>query len=197
LIAVVIDGEYKVAQYGQWDFYPSGQGAALVAHLMDLETQGRIEEFENKLRAAKWISEADLTALWTAAGADANGSIEYFKAEEFGKKRPEFSRNTGAGIIDLIMASEPGIQLQDSLDFAADSLFCEWAYVIDMDNEALEVYKGFNKEPLPEGARFADMPFTNSVGETYYPVKLIASLPLSDLDAAAAYMTQPEEEETA
>lgn len=24
--AVVLDGEYKLAQYGQWDGFPSGQG---------------------------------------------------------------------------------------------------------------------------------------------------------------------------
>lgn len=27
LTAVYIDGEYKVAQYGQWDGYPEGPGA--------------------------------------------------------------------------------------------------------------------------------------------------------------------------
>ena len=33
LICVVSDGDYKVAQYGQWDGYPSGQGAAILEFL--------------------------------------------------------------------------------------------------------------------------------------------------------------------
>lgn len=35
LISVVLDGEYKIAQYGQWDGYPSGQGQAIVDFLLD------------------------------------------------------------------------------------------------------------------------------------------------------------------
>ena len=30
LTAVFMDGEYKVAQYGQWDGYPSGQGVDIL-----------------------------------------------------------------------------------------------------------------------------------------------------------------------
>ena len=30
LIAVMADGKYQVAQYGQWDGYPSGQGVSVL-----------------------------------------------------------------------------------------------------------------------------------------------------------------------
>lgn len=44
--------------------------------------------------------------------------------------------------------------LHDHSRFADDSLFCEWAYVLDMDNDTLEIYKGFNKKPLDASERF-------------------------------------------
>ena len=33
LTIVYVDGEYKVAQYGQWDGYPEGQGATCLDFL--------------------------------------------------------------------------------------------------------------------------------------------------------------------
>jgi hypothetical protein len=68
--------------------------------------------------------------------------------------------------------------LSDQIDFANDSLYCEYAYVIDLDKDILEVYQGFNKEPLPEGARFTG---TKKDSEDYQAVKLVASFPLGSL----------------
>jgi hypothetical protein len=34
----------------------------------------------------------------------------------------------------------------DSKGFLSDSLFCEWAYIINLDKEVLEVYEGFQEE---------------------------------------------------
>ena len=35
MIGVVSDGKYRVAQYGQWDGYPSGQGVGILEFLID------------------------------------------------------------------------------------------------------------------------------------------------------------------
>ena len=34
----------------------------------------------------------------------------------------------------------------DSKEFMGDSLFCEYAYILNLDNNYLEIYKGFNKD---------------------------------------------------
>ncbi|MBO7663555.1 MAG: hypothetical protein J6U01_09310, partial [Clostridia bacterium] len=44
--------------------------------------------------------------------------------------------------------------LKNDIDFAADGLYCEWAYVIDLDKRTFEVYTGFHTEPLTEKDRF-------------------------------------------
>lgn len=34
----------------------------------------------------------------------------------------------------------------DNKEFMGDSLFCEYAYILNLDNNYLEIYKGFNKD---------------------------------------------------
>jgi hypothetical protein len=70
-------------------------------------------------------------------------------------------------------------------DFAADSLFCEWAYVVDLDAQQLEAYKGFQKEKHDRG-RFAGMepkrsPRTKAV--EYYPIAKFAEWKFDALPA--------------
>jgi hypothetical protein len=44
-----------------------------------------------------------------------------------------------------------------TLDFASNGLFCEWAYVVDLDNEgALKVYKGSRDYRGTTAGRFGE-----------------------------------------
>lgn len=64
----------------------------------------------------------------------------------------------------------------DSSEFLLDSLFCEWAYIINVDVGVLEVYKGFNRRAGGSG-RYAGTTKDNR----YWGVALVASVPLTDL----------------
>lgn len=150
LTAVFMDGEYKVAQYGQWDGYPEGQGAKCLVFLRDEMDEAKFREQLGKVRFG---SEAEMDSLFEKFGADPSGSISMDNYAKFKKAYPELHRDTAAEILKMIQDGKVRL-LKNNLDFAADGLFCEWAYVIDLDKRTFEVYTGFHTEPLTEKDRF-------------------------------------------
>lgn len=66
---------------------------------------------------------------------------------------------------------------EDRHDFLGDSLFCEYAYIINLDTNMLEYYKGFNKDPKAPG-RYSN--FKNSESG-YYGISLKKEIPLQDI----------------
>ena len=169
LTAVYLDGQYKVAQYGQWDGYPSGQGETVLNFMLN---EFNVDKFKQALSECRFLSDDEVTAKWKC-GADDSGF------GNFQRKYPELSRDTAAKVLSLIQNGKAK-ELSNNIDFAVDSLFCEWAYIIDLDREILEVYEGFNKVPLTIEDRFFDMQETSERKE-YYPIKMIRSYKFSEL----------------
>ena len=66
--------------------------------------------------------------------------------------------------------------------FAADSIFCEYAYVVNMDSGMLEFYVGFNKNPRAPG-RFAALSKRDEA--EYFGIELALEIPLADLPTMA------------
>jgi hypothetical protein len=176
LIAVQKNNEYKVAQYGQWDGYLSGQGNSI----LNFFNQNDLEEFRTKVDNCFFGTQEQINEAY-APYTNGDGWMTMEQSNAF--KKSEFahlSRDTGSDILDVILKSNGPLMLIDQIDFAKDSLFCEYAYVIDLDENILEVYQGFNQEPLPEGARFTG---DSSDNNGYQAVKLVASFPLTNLPA--------------
>jgi len=177
LTVAIVDGNYKIAQYGQWDGYFSGQGEIVVKFILSMDK----EKFKEALKKCRFLTNEEVENKWIECGMKKNEqwvSMDISKA--FGKKYPALSRDTGSDVLNLVY--EGHTELKDSYLFAADSLFCEYAYVIDMDNEVLEIYTGFVKEPHSND-RFSDLPIEKGASDTiYYPVKLFASIPFDNLN---------------
>lgn len=176
LTVVFYKNEYRVAQYGQWDHYPSGVGLDVLKFARDKMNPAI---FKKKLLALHEVTSDELKHLWKTVGADDSGLVSLDISEKFKHKYPQLHRDCGADILDLVQNSEPGLMINKNLDFAADSLFCEWAYVIDLDKNTLEVYSGFNKYPITSTDRFYFL--INHVQTGYFPVSLIKSWKLNDL----------------
>ena len=151
LICVVVDGKMPVANYGQWDGYLEGQGQDILDFIKNTD----MNVFKDKVRLCTFLFGEDLQEIVL------NG--------DWTKTYPHLTRDAGAKILDMILKSDKGLTLIDSTDFAGDGLFCEFAYVLDLDNEMLEVYTGFHKTPVPEGERFH---YLMKPDEEYSPVKL-------------------------
>ena len=81
---------------------------------------------------------------------------------------------------DLSAYIKKGLNImEDSREFLKDSLSCEWAYIINMDNKTLELYKGRNKDPHWAG-RYAKFPSGDSHNE-YFGVALKRTITLDEV----------------
>ena len=194
LTCVFLDGEYKVAQYGQWDGYPSGQGTTCLEFLKNMDE----EKFKDQLRKKKFASHDYLRGIYDAFGA-VDGWMSIDDSQRLGKKFPEYSRDTAADILDLIYLDKASEYLKNDIEFAADSLFCEWAYVIDFDTRTFEVYAGFNQEPLTEEDRFFWLEQKSykehRKDDQYHPVKIIKSWSLDELPTEDEFIHTLEDDE--
>lgn len=177
LICIVNNGEYKAAQYGQWDGYPSGQGIKVLNFLRNFDKN----VFVQKLKNCCFISDEEYDRL----------KKDYGSIKIFLKKFPQFSRYTSSEILQIILQSDNTILLYNSIQFSSDSLFCEYAYVIDLDKNTFEIFQGFNKSPLGKNDRFYNEYIVDS---EYYPVKLLKEYSIDNLPSDAIFLSDLEDQ---
>ena len=125
LTQVILDGEYKISQYGQWDHYPSGAGVEVLDFLRTMDA----DAFKDKLRALD-TSPVDIRALYatlcvklTEDGYVGSDGVEIFK-----RCYPQFDRDMGPGILTSVY---DGSVTHVSVDL--DKTWCEYIYIIDFD----------------------------------------------------------------
>lgn len=171
LTCVFEGNEFKVAQYGQWDGYPKGQGVTVLNFLKTCD----INRFKRNVRKCFFGNEEQLKAAYSKFSTDGWMTMEQadaFKKSEFG----HMSRDVGADILKLIEQSDDGLMLEDDHKFGYNGLSCEWAYVINLNTLTLDCYKGFGKEIPKAGLWMKDQP--DEYG--YYPIDLVKSYSLLD-----------------
>ena len=187
-LTMVIDkqGIIKVAQYGQWDGYPSGNGIEILAFAKD---KSNLEKLEKRLEEVEFITPTcSAKPFFKGYNKRANKNCltdndRYF-FETF------MSRDVGADILKNIVNEDYSnmpnelkgtIWLGDETKFGQDSIFCEWAYCINFQTNKLECFDGFNKSKKKQHPRFAiKKPQEGSTGN-YYGIRLLKEYDLDNL----------------
>ena len=138
LTAVYKDGDFKVAQYGQWDGYPSGNGLIILRFLRE-----KWDQLKDVIDNVRWLDAEKYEKECAEEGFNEDGMLTLHESERFNKRFPLLTRDLGASILEAIVDRGGNVELVNSASFAYDSLFCEWAYCVNFDDKTLEVYSGF------------------------------------------------------
>ena len=170
LIMVQQNNEIKIAQYGQWDGDPGGQGASLL-----LFCKKHLQELIKVLPKITFLTDAEHNAFVK----DLHN--KNYKAMIY--NNTFINRALSVNVLYSIIESNSNIiKLYNDFAFGYDSLQCEWAYCINLDTMQLEIYKGFNKNKLEPTERFyRDTPIYTNRPEDWYGVRLLKTYNLKRL----------------
>lgn len=165
----VIDstGRIKVAQYGQWDGYPSGQGVNMLSFISEYKM---LDKIEKSLRKVHFITDEESESFYQAF-VDGNGMMTMDQSNDFESIYPSLSRNTGSDILKVMVYSTGyTLPLVDNTEFENDDLFCEGVYTLDFENRVFvstygEVTTSFSFDQLPTAEEYLksfDLSLTNA-----------------------------------
>lgn len=169
------DGQDKVA-YSRSDSYPSWRGVRVLAYCRTHTPAQMSASFD---RITLVDTDTRPTPQQVEDHRDTRDTASY------GGGRDEMYSLLIGGAGDLAYYDDPRHYLMiDYSGFLADSLFCEWAYVINLDEGVLEVYRGFNKDPRAAGR------YAVSGRDEYAGVRLVETYPLSSLPSDEDFLAE-------
>lgn len=175
--------------YNHFDSYPSGIGVDVLKDVKELVTD--LDGYRAAARALKPVPEGE-------------------HDENYSRLRALQGK-----LLDTLRAGE----IVDAGDFPVDSLFCEWGYLVDLDHDTFDVYKGWQKSP-PKDGRWAGRPTQQELDEQadwarklyedgkindrqlafyleppeYFAVELVATWDLNDLPDEDKFLTTLQED---
>lgn len=129
LTKVVMNGDVWVAQYGQWDGYPAGQGITAFNFLKEKENRWALEM---GLQRVYYPTDAELAEIFKPFESRP-GMMTFESGKKLNDKYPSLTRDTCAEILSVIAESKEAVPLRLDLEFENDYLFCEAVYEVDLD----------------------------------------------------------------
>lgn len=164
-------GEIKLAEYIAHDSYPSYSGYKIVEFCNDKDNLEKLQKYlENDVKLVEDLYKT---------------SEENIK---FCEKHEGFNMLTA--IINNFESNETKLEViypEDYTSFGKDSLFCEWAYMIDFESNCIVVFKGFNKVPFNQAEEFK----TDKPKSGYWGIEEILSFDLDNLPESKSEFLAP------
>jgi len=166
------DGEHKVT-YNHFDSYPEGLGNDILEFI-----KGHSGDYHNLIRK--------LNKIFDRIKMVSEGSMPTPEQIKICRKYADLdvskeSLQTWYSLLrkaqgDLNAYADVGFMI-NNYEFLYDGLFCEWAYIINLDTNVLEVYNSFGSKGDAKG-RYIDL--HPSLHPTNYVIGLIAEIPLEN-----------------
>jgi hypothetical protein len=178
-ITFVANGEEKTA-YNHFDSYPDGLGLDVLEWL--LIARDSVSALREQVKALRVV---DPESRPTAE--DVERLKKYANQNVSTRALDEWYVLLRATQGDPHAMLDAGV-IEDASGFPADSLFAEWGYVVDLDTEVFEVYRGFQTQPHSKG-RFANRGegTRSALGTEYFPVAKIRSWAFHELPTAEEF----------
>lgn len=180
-VVLVVYGNEKT-MYNHWDSYPSGLGEDVLGWITGAIEEGREDEFRFKTVALQPVPDREPTPE---------------EMERYAEYRDP-NVNGGEGWYSLLRHAQGDLTktltaglYEPANDFPLDSLFCEWAYVVDFDARTFEAYVGFQRHPHREG-RWAGQ----KGRDEYYPVRLVSAWSFDSLPDNLKSIEDADEDES-
>ena len=132
-----LEGTTKIAQYGQWDGYPSYSGIQALEFLRDkVNRDNLLVELQN----VQFVGDEEVDTLYNASKSSTD-----WENKDFLNEYPGLHRDTGIGILSVVANSTGTIKSVDNTEFANDTLFCEGIYEVDFSTNKFTTIYADNK----------------------------------------------------
>ena len=195
-------GKGKVT-YNHFDSYPDGVGKEILREVKEFS----VEQMKKAFDGLKLVSDS--------------------QEEPTPKEIKEFEQYSNAGVGEVMTNTEVHTYYQllrnlqgtiepylngqvklmiDNEDFLKDSLFCEYAYIVNLDKEVFEVWVGFQKQPQENRYKHTQEEIQKEIDwwkkerqidhtKEYFNCKLVKEYPLSKLPTEKKFLKDLEDKE--
>lgn len=194
-LGVRIDGEDKLC-YNQFDCYPDGLGFDALADIKSMLKDWGLHKMITQARKLTLVDnnvpptpeQIKELSPFTDLGVSNQSTDDWYCV----------LRDLQGRLCDHLTV---GYMLGNN-DFINESLFCEWGYILNLDDNVMEVYQGFQEKPHDMG-RYADNRSSDFLereernkelspddwtNKNWYPCALIATFSLDNLPTEQEFM---------
>jgi hypothetical protein len=133
LTKVIKDDKVVVAQYGQWDGYPSGQGLTGFFAITKDDVMASLEANLNLIFYPTDEQMKEYSKPFEDGTRD--GWMTYESGKAYGEKYPSLTRDTCTEILYVIANATGPVPLYLDIEFEDDDLYCEGVYEVNLDNK--------------------------------------------------------------